>query len=146
MATQTKVRDEDLNLARPFLAERGIEPDATGRYPEQAIIDALRERGWDVEVTGAPGDWTVEFRDRADPTQEPSPVTSASDRASALLRALHLALTWMTPEEERQYFDVEARRLLGMSGEDAMLRWNAGELDREDPSVRHHFMLRPSGW
>src|SRR5215208_6779523 len=105
MAIQTKVRDEDLDLARPFLAERGIEPDAAGHYPEQAIFDALWERGWDVAVTGAPGDWAVEFRDRDDPTQERSPVTYAEDRSSALLRALHLALTWMTRQERDEYFD-----------------------------------------
>jgi len=33
----------------------------------------------------------------------------------------------LTPEEGRAYFDREARRLVGMSGEEFLRRWDAGE-------------------
>jgi hypothetical protein len=35
----------------------------------------------------------------------------------------------LTPEEARAYFDAQARRLLGMSGEDFLRRLDAGDFD-----------------
>jgi hypothetical protein len=34
---------------------------------------------------------------------------------------------WVTPEEGREIFDAEARRVMGMSGEEFIRRWDAGE-------------------
>src|SRR5215211_627069 len=34
---------------------------------------------------------------------------------------------WLTPEEERQMFDEAARQWLGISGEEFVQRWQAGE-------------------
>jgi hypothetical protein len=36
---------------------------------------------------------------------------------------------FLTPEEEWHVFDHQARRLLDMSGEEFLRRWNAGEFD-----------------
>ena len=34
---------------------------------------------------------------------------------------------WVTPEEGREIFDAEARRMMGISGEEFLRRWDAGE-------------------
>lgn len=42
----------------------------------------------------------------------------------------------LSPEEARQAFDAEARRSLGMSGDEFIARWQAGAFpDPEDPNV-----------
>ena len=38
-------------------------------------------------------------------------------------------IQWLTPEEGREIFDAEARRVKGMSGEEFIRRWDAGEYD-----------------
>jgi hypothetical protein len=35
----------------------------------------------------------------------------------------------LTPEESRAFFDAKARELLGISGEEFVRRWRAGEYD-----------------
>ncbi|MEO7837043.1 MAG: hypothetical protein ABIS21_05325 [Acidimicrobiales bacterium] len=41
-----------------------------------------------------------------------------------------------TPEEGRAIIDAHARQLLGVSGEEFLRRWDAGEYeDTEDPNV-----------
>lgn len=42
----------------------------------------------------------------------------------------------LTPEEGWARFDEQARRYLGMSGEDFLCAWDAGEIDPDDPD-RH---------
>lgn len=43
----------------------------------------------------------------------------------------------LTPQESCQAFDDEARQHLGMSGEEFLGKWRAGEFhDPEDPEVR----------
>lgn len=53
----------------------------------------------------------------------------------------------VTPEEGRQLFDAEARRWLGMSGEEFLCAWDAGEIDPNDPErhsrIMHVVMLIP---
>jgi hypothetical protein len=50
----------------------------------------------------------------------------------------------VTPEEGRRYFDEQARLRLGMSGEEFVRRWKAGELDDLDHSeVVAQSMLLP---
>ncbi|HET8522634.1 MAG TPA: hypothetical protein VFL82_05325 [Thermomicrobiales bacterium] len=36
-------------------------------------------------------------------------------------------IQWLTEEEANAYFDESAREMLGMSGEEFIRRWNAGE-------------------
>jgi hypothetical protein len=42
----------------------------------------------------------------------------------------------LSPEESRAFFDSKARALLGISGEEFVRRWNAGEYDEiaDDPA------------
>ena len=53
----------------------------------------------------------------------------------------------MTPEERRAVFDRQARRRLGISGEEFLRRWNAGEYehtaDLGEPGVMDVVMLLP---
>ena len=45
----------------------------------------------------------------------------------------HGGVHWMTTAEEHDLFDREARRLMGMSGEEFSRRWAAGEFDPDGP-------------
>lgn len=50
-------------------------------------------------------------------------------------------IQWITPEEGRALFDNEARRLLGISGEEFLRRWDAGEYrEIADTSDHLHIM------
>lgn len=50
----------------------------------------------------------------------------------------------MTREEGRAFFDCEARERLGMSGDEFLRRWDAGELDWDDaPGISSVAMLIP---
>lgn len=51
----------------------------------------------------------------------------------------------LTPEEGRAIFDEAARRRLGMSGDEFIRRWEAGEFDEgpERLDVMHVAMLLP---
>ena len=49
----------------------------------------------------------------------------------------------LTREEGRELFEQEARERLHMSGDEFKRRWQAGELDPEDPNVRMVAMLLP---
>ena len=64
--------------------------------------------------------------------------------------ALHTDQTvrWLTDEESRALFDQEARRVMGISGEEFLRRYDAGEFDAvvDDPDHRevlHLAMLIP---
>ncbi|WP_038038046.1 hypothetical protein [Thermorudis peleae] len=49
----------------------------------------------------------------------------------------------LTPEEARELFEREAQRRLHMSGDEFKRRWQAGELDPEDPNVRMVALVLP---
>ncbi len=56
-------------------------------------------------------------------------------------------VTELTEEEMLESLDVEARKLLGMSGEEFARKWRAGELrDHADPQVIQVAMLLPDAW
>lgn len=44
-------------------------------------------------------------------------------------------------EEGRKFFDAAARRFLGISGEEFLRRWDAGEFDEDDRSEVTHLEL-----
>lgn len=46
-------------------------------------------------------------------------------------------------EEGRELFDEAARFHTGLSGPEFLEKWDAGELDRNDPNVVHVAMLIP---
>ena len=146
MAMRQLQQDEELALAQAFLGDRGIDPEATGDDQEAAVVEAIRSRGWEPELTGLAGNWDVAIGERHASTQARYGIASGPDRITALLRALEVALTWLTLEEERRVFDEQARRAVGLSGEEFMRRWRAEELPADDPTVRHLLMLRPLGW
>jgi len=53
----------------------------------------------------------------------------------------------LTPQQNRDLFDREARRLLGMSAEEFAAKWHAGEFrDNDDPKVTRVAMLLPDAW
>jgi hypothetical protein len=59
-------------------------------------------------------------------------------------------IQWLTPDEGREFFDRQARRLLGISGEDFLRGWDAGEYDAiaddpDHPEVMRLAMLIPFG-
>ncbi len=55
---------------------------------------------------------------------------------------------WLSPEESRQFFDEQARKALGISGEEFLRRWDAGEYDAifddpDHPEIVELAMLLP---
>ena len=93
------------------------------------------------------GDWTVKIKESRAATQYQIAIAHDPDRRRALLRAVRLALSWLTPEQERDEFaDRETQSLMGMPAEEFMARWETGDLNPDDPHVRHLLMLRPVGW
>lgn len=51
-------------------------------------------------------------------------------------------IIWATPETHRELFGVQARALIGMSGEGFMQRWNAGECRGIADTARHLHIMR----
>lgn len=59
-------------------------------------------------------------------------------------------IQFLTDEEGRQLFDTSARRTMGMSGEEFIRRWDAGEFaeiadDADHPEIMRLAMLIPFG-
>lgn len=52
-------------------------------------------------------------------------------------------IEWLTPEQGWEMFDQSARRDLGMSGEEFLRAWDAGELDPEIPEVMDMAFIIP---
>jgi hypothetical protein len=57
---------------------------------------------------------------------------------------------WLAPDDGRAFFDVQARRSLGISGEEFLRRWDAGEHDAvaddpERPEIMRLAVLVPFG-
>ncbi len=58
----------------------------------------------------------------------------------------HSEVREATPEEGRKILDDKARTLLGISGEEFLRRWDAGEyLEAVDPNVNAVSILIPFG-
>lgn len=130
--------------ARAFLAERGIVPDAEGRYDEGAVEDAVRERGWDVTATGTDGDWVVLLTEHLGETELRGVSAGDADRMTALLQVLDIALEWPDEDEARRVLDAEAPVLLGISGDEFRRRWREGDLlgPLMDPHAAEHEAVR----
>lgn len=126
-------REQAIDYARNALEQRGVPPDATGEYTEGVLLAAVAARGRTATVQGGPGDWAVEIV--GEEGGEPFAYGAARDpdRLTALLRAVGWPMGWLTAAEAREIFDQEARRLLGMSGDEFLRRYDAGEFDPNDP-------------
>lgn len=51
-------------------------------------------------------------------------------------------IKWVTPEEGRELFDEQARRLMGMSGEEFLRRWDDGEFRDVTTGPEHGKLIR----
>lgn len=61
-----------------------------------------------------------------------------------------VTLQWATREEGRRLFDAQARKLMHMSGDEFLRRWDAGEFaaiadDPDHPEIMRLAMLIPFG-
>ncbi|MGH2562183.1 MAG: hypothetical protein ACRDJH_24245 [Thermomicrobiales bacterium] len=140
--------DDDLAEVRAYLAERGVHPDSEGRFSKRdisAIEQAIREREW-IPTLKREGDvWVVLVQNQHNPAASPEEFWIDPDPVKALLYTLDLARRWLTAAESAEYFDREARQMMGMSGEEFRRKWDANELDNGDPHVIHLGMMLPRG-
>jgi hypothetical protein len=154
MVTQQLSRDrlwsEEFGATREFLARFGIAPRELDEYRvvEDDVLKAIRARGWEpsIEHEADPPGWKAEVREWRTVTQTQAAIAHDPDRMMALLRALKIALTWPTREEELQAFDEQTRFLLGLSATEFIEKWHRNELSGEDPRVVHLLISRPIGW
>jgi hypothetical protein len=51
-------------------------------------------------------------------------------------------LQWLTDDEARAFFDEQARALVGLSGEEFLRRWDAGEYDAIADDPEHPEVMR----
>jgi len=144
MATQEIGQETELARASAFLAEQGIAPEATGVYPEAAILEAIRASGWQVRITGSEDDWYADVGEERGPDWSDDVYLLASDRdrQSALLKALDVALLWLDRDAMREFLDREARERLGIGGEEVRRRRSAGEYDEADFEPLYSDVLR----
>lgn len=138
MATQEIGRETELARAGAFLAEHGIAPDATGTYPEAAILAAIRARGWEVTVGERLGKWYVDIGDERAGDDGVFLIGSDADRETALLRVLDGALLWLDRGAAREAFEREAREALGIGGDEFLRRYDAGEYDEAEWDPAHY--------
>jgi len=134
------LEDDAYAEVRAFLHEHNLNPN-----DEPAMLAAIRERGWEPVITGSEGAWEIEFFEPGPAGPIQSHVLQDADRQRVVLRALDMTLWWLTTTEARALFDRDTRRILGMSSEEFVRRWDAGELDLDDSHVRFLDMLRPLG-
>lgn len=144
MATQEIGQETELARASAFLAERRIAPDAAGAYPEAAILDAIRGRGWEVRLHGTEDDWYADVGEERgrDWRDDVYLLASDRDRQTALLKALDVALLWLDRDAMREILDREARERLGIDGEEFRRRRSAGEYDEADFEPLYSDVLR----
>jgi hypothetical protein len=152
MATQllpySEIWGDELGPVVDFLSQFGIAPRQPHEYIEEDVLKAIRARGWEVRFweEGDPPIWIAEITEWRALTQSQSAFGQDSDKMMALFRALRLALTWPTREEEAQAFDELVRSTLNMSATEFLERWRSDELDLDDPRVIHLLVARPLGW
>ncbi len=152
MATQHVIRTgtwvQEFAPVIEFLARFGIGPGDITDYPEEFVLKAIRARGWDVQFEDEldPTGWRIEIIEWRAITQSQSAVARDAERMMALFRALRIALTWPSKDDEARAFDALARSLLDVSATECMEKWRHDELDMKDPRVVHLLIARPLGW
>jgi hypothetical protein len=145
--TKDQIWDREFAETREFLANFGISPRDVDEYVEEDVLKAIHRRGWEhtIEREEDPLGWRAEIREWRHITQSQVAVARDPDRIMALLRALRIALTWPTPEEDLRMFDEQTRILLGMSAKEFLDRLYSGDLPTDDPRVTHLMIMRPLG-
>lgn len=137
--------DIGLELTRDFPAERGVEADASGAFPPDGLLDAIRGRGWEPVLSGESGAWQVQVAEWQGTEQVLHLAAEGADLARTLRDALWQAMGWLTRDQARAFFDEDARRAFGISGDEFFRHYDAGELDYDDPSVIHLAMIDSFG-
>lgn len=146
--TRENIWSEEFAATRDFLARFGIAPREVSEYFEDNVLKAIRHRGWEPSIEreeDSPG-WRAEIQEWRTVSQSRSAIARDRDRTMALLRALRIALTWSTAEEDFQAFDEQTHALLGLSATDFLERLHNNELSTDDPRVVHLLVARPLGW
>jgi len=134
-----------LEMTEELMTKRGVQPDASGAYPVDALLETIRAQGWEPVVEGEPGGWRISLEELQDGKPVRHLVTEGKDLARALRVALWDSMTLATRDQARAMFDADARRLFGISGQEFLRRYDAGELDYDDPSVVHLGVVRSFG-
>jgi hypothetical protein len=130
-------RDDAVTPARPPVTER--EPEG-----ELSLIDPSRDPSPDPDPAAAsPAGSSQAAADlAAEPQNNGQPPTKA--QRAALRAALAPQPKELTAEEGRQLFDQRARQFFGISGEEFVRCYHAGELDPDtDDNVGRLAMLLP---
>lgn len=127
--TRDHGEEADLSRALAFLAEQGIAPDAAGAYPVDAILGAIRARGWEATLKERDGEWVADIGDERIGPDGEFLIGGDVDRETALLRVLAGALLWLDRDAVRQHFERETRERMGIGGEEFLRRYDAGEYD-----------------
>jgi hypothetical protein len=152
MATQvlpySKIWEDEFGPVIEFLSQFGIAPRQPQDYFEDEVLLAIRARGWEATFweEGDPPYWVAKLTEWRALTQSQSAYGQDPDKMMALFRALRIALTWPTREEEAQEFDKLVRSMLNMSATEFLGKWRSDELDLDDPRVVHLLVARPLGW
>jgi hypothetical protein len=142
----TEAIDIDLESAYEFLSTAGVPVGPDGSFDlEAALLAVRRQRGWEPEIRPEGEHWRVSLTESEGPSQHRVAVVRDDDPARGLLRAIRVALTWLTREEEEHLFDKLARSLVGYGAEEFYFRLNHNQLDLDDPVVTHLLISRPFG-
>ena len=146
-STKDEFWDKKFDATRNFLSDFGISPRSVDEYVEEEVLRAIRRRGWEVDFKpeDEPLGWKAEIREWRHLTQSQAAIGRDPDRMMAILRALRLALTWPTLDEELQAFDEQTQLLLGISVKEFLDRLYNGGLSADDPRVTHLMITRPLG-
>jgi hypothetical protein len=146
--TKDDIWSEEFAATRDFLARFGIAPREVSQYVEEDVLRAIRHKGWEpnIEREGDPPGWKAEIQEWRTVSQSRSAIARDRNRMMALLRALRIALTWSTAEEDYQAFDDETHALLGISATEFLERLESNDLPLDDPRVVHLVVARPLGW
>jgi hypothetical protein len=147
MTIQLPITDDEAAAPiKAFLADFGILPADYDRYDTDAVLKAIRSRGWEPVLTQSPeGLWTSEIREWRSIDRSRLAVGHGDDPVSTLFDALGFALTWSTNDEALQDFDRQTRAMLDLGAVEFLSRWSLNELDLNDPRVVHLLIGRPLG-
>lgn len=130
-----------------FLSRFGVVPDPLkGLREDEVRLALLSLKGWELTTEQEMDHWRAEVIQHLTLSQQRSAIGVDRDKNAAILEAIQIALTWLSPQEEYEAFDRSVRRLLKMGGSEFLAKWQSGELDSNDPIVHHSLVMRPLGY
>src|SRR5262249_6599950 len=117
-------------------------------YVLEDVLHAVSRMPWECEIVEEvdPPGWKVSLIEWRTVSQSRMSVAHDPDKMVALLRAIRFALTWTTPEQEKQHFEEQTQALLGIGADEFRRRWENKELSTDDPRIGHLLVVRPLGW